>query len=144
MLRRACLTTFLLALLLNSVTVARAGPSNDERPTADDAPFVLSRGIEDHVLQLSRRDRARVRLPWDATKGVGASQMQLNKCESKKNGMIIGAVVGAVAGAVVGVLIVRGVSGAVLGASNGGPRYIAYWTMGGAGVGALSGLAWCS
>jgi len=94
------------------------------------------------VLQLSRRDRARTRRPWDATQG--SSHIQLKQCESKKKGTIIGAAIGAVTGAVVAVLIVRGVSGEVLGASNGGSRYIAYWTMGGAGVGALSGLAWCS
>jgi len=69
--------------------------------------------------------------------------MHLKKCESKKKGTIIGAAIGAAAGAAIAVFIVREVSGEVLGASNGGARYIAYWSMGGAGAGALGGLAYC-
>jgi hypothetical protein len=67
---------------------------------------------------------------------------QLAKCESRKKGLLIGAVIGAAAGAAIGVYVVREVSG-ILGTSSGAAKYIAYWSLGGAGAGALGGFAYC-
>ena len=64
------------------------------------------------------------------------------RCESKKKATIIGAAIGGVAGAAFALYVVREVGG-VLGTASGSKRYVAYWTLGGAGGGALAGFALC-
>lgn len=135
-----CLASCLVAFLLGDPTVARADVSHGERQTRADSPRVLSRAIEDHVLLHSPLARAKFPRPWDATRGLTSTQ--LAKCESRKKGLLIGAVIGAAAGAAIGVYVVREVSG-ILGTSSGAAKYIAYWSLGGAGAGALGGFAYC-
>ena len=141
LIRGVVLASCLLAFLLGDATVARADVSGRERQTTADLSRLLSRAIDDHVFQLSPLAPAKFRRPWDATQGV--TKTQLARCESKKKGMIVGAIIGAVAGAAIGVYVSREVSGQVFGASNGASTYIAYWSLGGAGAGALGGLAYC-
>jgi len=140
MIRGVRLATCLIAPFLVNATVARGGPCGGERQTIADSPLVLSRALEDYGA--SRPARAESLRLWDAPQG--STPMHLKKCESKKKGTIIGAVIGAAAGVAVAVFVVREVSGEVLGASSGGSKYIAYWSIGGAGAGALAGLAYCS
>jgi len=130
----------LLAILLSNVAVAQAGPSGKERQTGADSPPLLSQAIEDYALQLLRLARARPGQPWDLSQG--SSRIHVATCQSKKKGILIGAAIGATAGATTAVYVVRGVGG-ILGASNGASKYITYWTIGGAGAGALGGLAYC-
>ena len=141
MFRPGPLVICLLAILLSNAAVARAGPSGEERQTRADSPPVLSQAIETYSLQLSRLARAASGQPWDVSQG--SSRIHLATCQSKKKGMLIGAVIGAAAGAATAAYVVRQVGG-ILGASNGASRYITYWTIGGAGAGALGGLAFCS
>jgi hypothetical protein len=138
MTKYVCVATCLTAFLLTNATVVRAGPARGGRQTTAGSPFLLSGAIDDYRRQLARAESRR---PWDASQG--SARMQLKKCESKKKGTIIGAVIGAAAGAAVAVLVVRAVSG-VPGTSSGASTYIAYWSMGGAGAGALAGFAYCS
>jgi hypothetical protein len=64
------------------------------------------------------------------------------KCQSKKKGLLIGAAIGGAGGAALALYVNRGVGG-VAGTASGANRYLAYWTAGGAGGGALVGFAYC-
>ena len=64
------------------------------------------------------------------------------RCKSRKKGAIIGAAIGGVAGAAFASYVNNEVGG-LLGAANGANRFLAYWTLGGAGGGALVGYAVC-
>ena len=132
MIKRVSVAIFFVAILL--VAVARAGPVVQERQ-----PLLLQ-ATDDYVRQLSRP--ARVTSGKRPDLSQGSTYSQLKKCRSRRKGMLIGAAIGAVAGAATGVYVVRGVSG-ILGTSNGASRFITYTTVGGAGAGALGGMAYC-
>jgi hypothetical protein len=134
MIKRSCATAGILTFLLSSVGVARTGPPNEPQRSGVESPLPLAHAVKDHAHQLARDARA-------STQMVTTSQW--HRCRSKKKGAIIGALIGAAAGAVVGVYIVGEVSG-VAGTASGASRYVSYWTLGGAGAGALAGLAYCS
>jgi len=139
MLKRRPLAICLLAVLLGNAAVARADPATQERQSLSGSPSLLSKAIEGY-LQQRRLARATSGRPWDVSQG--STKTHLAKCHSKRKGMLIGAVLGAAAGAATAVYVARQVGG-VLGASNGATKYITYWTIGGAGAGALGGLAYC-
>jgi uncharacterized protein YcfJ len=128
----SCATACMLTFLLSSVGVAGAGPSELQRSGAESPP-PLAHAVEVHAQQLARD--APVSTPRVMTS-------QLRRCQSKKKGAIIGALIGAAAGGVLGVYITREVSG-IVGTAQGASRYVAYWMLGGAGAGALGGLAYC-
>jgi len=138
MLKRPPVAICLLAILLGNAAVARADPAPQERQSSSGSPSLLSQAIG--YLQQPRLARATSGQPWDVSQG--STQTHLAKCHSKRKGMLIGAAIGAVAGASTAVYVVRQVGG-VLGTSNGAAKYITYWTIGGAGAGALGGLAYC-
>jgi hypothetical protein len=131
MIKPSCATACLLMFLLSSVGVAGAGPANEPQRTGVESPLPLAQALKVHAHQLARDARAGTQLPTSS---------QWHQCRSKKKGAIIGAVIGAAAGAVLGVYIAKDVFGTAPGVS----RYAAYWTLGGAGAGALAGVAYCS
>lgn len=71
-----------------------------------------------------------------------STRLHRPRCESKKKGTIIGAAIGGVAGAVFATYV-NHEAGGVPGAANGANRFLAYWTLGGAGGGAVVGYALC-
>jgi hypothetical protein len=133
MIKPRCATACILTCLLSSVGVAAAGPSNEPQGSGVESPLPLAHTVKVHAQQLARDARASTQL---------VTTSQWRRCRSKKKGAIIGAVIGAAAGAVFGVYIVGEVSG-ILGTASGASRYVAYWTLGGAGAGALAGVAYC-
>jgi hypothetical protein len=134
MIKPSCATACFLTFLLSSVGVAGASPSNEPQRSGVESPLPLAHAVKVHAQQLARDAHA-------STQMVTTSQWR--QCRSKKKGAIIGAVIGAAAGVVVGVSIVGDVSG-ILGTASGASRYVAYWALGGAGAGALAGVAYCS
>jgi hypothetical protein len=132
-------TWCLVVLLLTHAAVAAAGPLSEERPIAEDPPALLTRAVARHAHLASPLAAA----PPRQSSQTSTSATRLRTCHAKKKGALIGAAVGAVAGAAFGTYVARGASGAVLGAGPGARRFIAYWTAGGAGAGALGGLAFC-
>jgi hypothetical protein len=140
-LRGAYAAACLVGFLLSGAAVARAEATPDERQTTGHSPGPLARAIKNHALLVPPLARAKFPPAWDATQGVTSTQ--LKQCGSRKKGTIIGAAIGAVAGAAVGVYIAGAVSGEVLGASHRAAKYITYWSLGGAGAGALVGFAYC-
>jgi hypothetical protein len=130
MIKPSCATACILMFLLSSVGVAGAGPSNEPQRTGVESPLPLAHAVKVHAQQLARDARASTQL-------VMASQWR--HCRSKKKGAIIGAVIGAAAGGVLGMYFVRQISAQ----GNPAPQYVAYWMVGGAGAGALAGVAYC-
>jgi hypothetical protein len=116
-----CVTACILTCLVSNIGIA--GPP--------DSPLLLTHAIEVHARQLSRDAPT-------TTHRSGAMGTQLRQCRSKKKGAIIGATVGAAAGGVFA-LYVSGAASGVPGVAQGAARYVTYWMIGGAGVGALGG-----
>jgi len=139
--RRGCVATWLVVFVFSGVALARASPSPEEGPTTADSPFLLSRAIERQAHRLSQIERANAGHPWDL--GQGSTRTRLRRCHSKKKGVLVGAAIGAAAAGAFAVYVAREVSGEVFGAAQGAPRLIAYFTVGGAGAGALGGLLYC-
>lgn len=123
--KRPCAIAFVLTCFLSNVAIA--GQSKN-------TPLLMANAIAVHAHQLSENARAT---------GTGAMGSQSRQCRSKKKGAILGAVIGAAAGGLFALRIVGSASG-VPGVAQGAARYVTYWMIGGAGVGALSGIAYCT
>jgi len=128
-----------LAFLLSDAGTALADPAGDERPALAPSPLVLSHAIEGHVRQLALLRRAKAAHPWDFT----ASSTRVAGCDSKRKAIVIGAVVGAVVGAVISLYILEEFSGRPTFYSRRTSKFALYMIGGGAGTGALVGLATC-
>jgi len=133
-------TGWLVAFLLINSAVATARPLPEARRTGADSPAVLARAIARHAR--SPAVGPATTLLWDSNQGATGTS-HVPTCRAKTKGVIIGAAIGAVAGVAVGTYIAKAVGG-VLGTGSGARRYVGYWTIGGAGAGALGGLAFCS
>lgn len=139
--RRVCLTSWLVITLPFSTAAATAGPLSREGLTAAAPPSLLLRILERDANSSSPFERA---TPQRRDSGQASTRTpRLPSCRSRKKGALVGAAIGAIAGAAFGLYVARGVSGAVLGSASGARRYVTYWTVGGAGGGALGGLAFC-